>query len=73
MSFESFEYHGITIWVILFWLAVTIISVLALIFIEREYRENTRDYKKNANPLCLNELPDKENEQNSALQNQDTT
>ena len=57
----SFEYHGITIWVFIFWFVL--IPVLLgglLVLIDRKYRENTKSYKSNANPLSLNESSDKE-------------
>ena len=58
----SLEYHGVTIWVILFWLVAGFIFVCLLIFLERKYREDTRDHKRNNNPLSLNEPPDKKDE-----------
>ena len=57
----SFEYHGITIWLFLFWFVlVPVLLVCSLVFMDRMYRENTRNYKKNASPLSLIEESDAE-------------
>jgi formate-dependent nitrite reductase membrane component NrfD len=51
------------LWAIILWLIVIpTLLVCLLIYIERKYKEKTRNYKKNANPLSLNTESDKENQ-----------
>jgi len=57
-------FHGgdVSLSLLIFWLVVVpILLVCLLVFIDRNYRKNSADYKNNANPLSLNEKPDKEN------------